>query len=490
MRKRVPIKDLHRSLLLLIAACAPTAYASESALERAALHLNAGAADSIEFEATGTYFQFSQAPGPGQPWPPFDVRDYVSTVDFVRGSVHSRYTRVQQIDPVRARPASGDQKLDQYMIDGVSWNASPTGVPTVMPANLAERTAEIWTTPQGFVRAARAHSASVKRSSAGKSEVAFTLGKYRYIGLIDASGDVDQVRTWMDSQVLGDTAIEWQFADYRDFGGTRFPARIKRVAGGFPWYELAVSRVKTNAATTFSVPDEVARNPVPAIASVNVTTLAPGVFHLAGGTHNSVVVEQARGIVVIEAPLNEQRSLAVIAKIRELIPGKAITHVINTHTHFDHAGGLRTYVNEGATVVTAEPNVAYFEKAWSAPRTLEPDALSGSKRKAHLQGFTGKLVLTDAKHPVEVHEILGSGHSDAFAMIWLPNERVLIEADAWTPAATAPGAPLNPLWKNLHENIERLKLDAERIAPLHGGMQTLTDLQRAIGKPAAPADDR
>jgi hypothetical protein len=64
-------------------------------------------------------------------------------------------------------------------------------------------------------------------------------------------------------------------------------------------------------------------------------------------------------------------------------------------------------------------------------------------------------------------------------MVFLPKEGILIEGDAWTPAATPPATP-SPLWVNLHQNIERLGLPVQRIAPLHGTMQTLDGLRAAI----------
>ena len=75
-----------------------------------------------------------------------------------------------------------------------------------------------------------------------------------------------------------------------------------------------------------------------------------------GGTHHSVAIDQADHIVVVEGPQNEARSEAVIAKVKETIPNKPIRYVINTHVHFDHSGGLRTYVDEGATIVTHAMN--------------------------------------------------------------------------------------------------------------------------------------
>ena len=467
--------------LLLCSTIGTAAAAAPDALQRAANHLRAEQIESLEFEAVGTYYQFSQAPGPGLPWPAFEVKDYIATLDFARGAVHSRYARWQKVEPDRLRPAPVEQKLDQYMLDGITWNIAADGSAAAIPANLDERTAEIWTTPQGFIRAAQDHSANVKHTADG-DQVTFTLGQYRYEGMIDADGRVVRVRTWMDSPVLGDTPIEWRFAEYRSFNGVPFPSRIERIVGGFPWYELTVSEVRVNTATPFTVPAEISKNPTPSVSQITVTQLAPGILYFTGGSHNSVIIEQEHGIVVVEAPLNEARSLAVIAKIHELIPNKPITHVINTHIHFDHAGGLRTYANEGALIVSAAPNVAYFKEAWQAPRTLNPDRLSLSKREPNFKPYTRKLVLADPERAIEVHEISGSGHSTAFSMIFLPRQKLLVQGDAWTPAPSGAGKTPNPYWVNLYDNIERLALHVERIAPLHGSLQTIDDLRIAIGQ--------
>ena len=55
-------------------------------------------------------------------------------------------------------------------------------------------------------------------------------------------------------------------------------------------------------------------------------------------------------------------------------------------------------------------------------------------------------------------------------MLYLPRQKLLVEGDAWTPttAGAKPPAVVNPLWLNLADNIARLKIDVERIQPLHG----------------------
>jgi NADPH:quinone reductase-like Zn-dependent oxidoreductase/glyoxylase-like metal-dependent hydrolase (beta-lactamase superfamily II) len=464
----------------LIIQVSTAATGQSSSLDVAAERLGVEAIQSLEFEAGGRYYQFGQAPAPELPWPPFDVDGYVATLDFARGAVHAKYHRVQVQEPGRARPHS-EQTMDQFAVDGVTWNLAPG--PTAIPANLAERNAELWASPQGFIKAARTHAARVASRADGGFDVSFTLGAFPFQGVVTAAGDVTQVRSIMDSAVLGDTPIEFRYSDYREFDGVRFPARIQRRVADLPWYDLEVTAVRVNTAQAFSVPAQIAAEPAPSAAPIEILELAPGLLLFGGGTHNSVVVEQAAGLVIVEAPLGEERAAAVIARARELFPAKRISAVINTHAHFDHAGGLRTFVDAGIPVITLARNARYYARAWAAPRTLNPDRLSRSGRKPVLRTFEDKLVLADARHPLEVHAIRGSGHNDAFAMVYLPADRLLVEADAWTPTppGAKPPAVVNPLWRNLADNIQRLGLDVQRIAPLHGAPQSIAALRAAIG---------
>ncbi len=146
------------------------------------------------------------------------------------------------------------------------------------------------------------------------------------------------------------------------------------------------------------------------------TKLANGVWHITGGSHHSVVVEFNDHMAVVEAPLDEARSLAVIAEAKKLVPNKPLRYVLTTHHHFDHSGGLRTYVAEGATVVTHQSNVPYFEKSLVAPATLSPDAQSTAAKKPTLQGVTGKDIITDGKQTVEIYATSGDTHTNEYTL--------------------------------------------------------------------------
>ena len=473
-------------VIVSIAACGEQVGTLAAAREA----MGADRVQAIEFTGSGRWFQFGQAPSPTLPWPQFDVSSYTTSINYATPAARVQMTRIQTVEPGRVRPAPTEQRPDQYVSGTSAWNLAtpPGGTPTPQPqpAAVDERTMEIWTTPHGFLLAAASNNATATPVGGG-SEVSFTIGgKHRYVGTIDAQNHVARVQTWIDNPILGDTEVDFIYSDYRDFDGIEFPARIVRRQGGHPVLDLTVSSVRANPAVNIVVPSEVSTATLPAVTAT-AEPIAPGVFYIKGGTHHSVAIDQRDHIVVVEGPLNEARSLVAIAKIKETIPNKPIRYLINSHHHFDHSGGLRTYVDEGATIVTHELNRPYYERAWSASRTINPDRLAQSKKTANFETLTEKHVLTDGKRSIEVHRLAGNGHNDAFVMVYLPAEKILIEVDAWAPLAPNAPAPtaVNPFAVNLHENIRRLKLDVKHVAALHGPrLATLADLSTAIGQTA------
>lgn len=467
---------------------ASTDQLAQDHLKNAVQVLQADSIKTLEVTAAGRWYQFGQAPVPGAAWPPFDVSSYTASLNFEAPAARVQIVRKQIVEPGRVRPVPVEQRADQYVNGATAWNlappqGSPPGTPPVVQPQAAavhERLSEIWTTPQGFLKAAVAHKARATATDKG-TEISFNADGHAFEGVLDAQHQVAQVKTWIDNPVLGDTLVEFQYDGYQDFNGTRFPSHIVRKQGGYPVLDLTVSAVKANGEVSVPVPAEAAKAPAQVVVS---ETLAPGVYYLRGGSHHSVLIEQQDHLVLVEAPLNEDRSNALIAKIKELVPGKPIRYVVNTHQHFDHSGGLRTFVDQGAIIVTHAANRSFYEEAWSTPHQLQPDALAGSKKSAEFETFSGQHVLDDGKRKIQLHELTGNGHNDAFIVVYLPAEKILVEADAYTPlpAGVPKPATPNPFSVNLYENIQRLKLDVRTIAALHGpGKVTLADLENFIG---------
>jgi glyoxylase-like metal-dependent hydrolase (beta-lactamase superfamily II) len=248
--------------------------------------------------------------------------------------------------------------------------------------------------------------------------------------------------------------------------------------------ELTVSSVQPNAPVDLAIPANVQAATIPAV-TVATSKIADGVWFLGGGSHHSVVVEFNNFITVIEGPLTEERSLAVIAEAKKLAPNKPIKYLVSTHHHFDHSGGLRTYVAEGATIVTNASNKPYWEKTFMAPATIVPDAQSKAHRKPSIQAVTDKYVITDGKQSIEIYNTTGDSHSDELMVAYILPAKVLVEADSYSPGpANAP--PPNPVPPNalvLYDNIQRLKLDVSTVVGIHGrGPVPMAEFLKFVGK--------
>ena len=126
----------------------------------------------------------------------------------------------------------------------------------------------------------------------------------------------------------------------------------------------------------------------------------------------------------------------------------------------------------------------------TAPRTLNPDRLALAKKAPELKIETvgDKKVMSDKTRTLELHLVKDNPHNDGILMAYLPAEKILIEVDLYTPLAAdaQPPATVSPNTTNLIANIERLKLDVEKILALHGpGVATKADLYKVCGQAAA-----
>ena len=482
-------QEVRKSLMMAVAFLGwlPTVtIGADAALERAATAMGASQLKTIRYTADGTGFTFGQAYKPGLPWPKIKLHTYTRAVNFETGSMRDEIvlSRAEALGG-GGYPHVAQQRNEQYVSGSFAWNQTPAG-PTPGPRFVADRAHQLGITPHGVVKSAIRNNASVRaatRNGRSYSVATFTEpGRFSATAFINADGLVERVESRLPDPVLGETSAVTTYSDYRDYGGIKFPARIAQTQGGFPVLDLTVRDVQPNAPVDIQPPEAVKT------ATERVTTerVADGVWFLAGGSHNSVAIEMKDHMIVVEAPLNDGRSVPMLAQVKHLAPGKPIRYVINSHTHFDHSGGLRAAVAEGATIITQAQNRPYFERAFAVANTINPDQLAKSGKKARFKVVDKKLVLCDDVRTVEIHHVDDSHHSDTFLMVYLPKDRLLIEADSFTPGPpnAPPPAQRNPNHTNLVDNLARLNLAVDRILPLHGRVVPVGELYTAIGQSA------
>jgi glyoxylase-like metal-dependent hydrolase (beta-lactamase superfamily II) len=212
---------------------------------------------------------------------------------------------------------------------------------------------------------------------------------------------------------------------------------------------------------------------------VELTEVAKGVVYVTGGTHHSLAIEMADHLIVVEAPLYEERSRAVLTALEKKFPGKPVRTVINTHFHNDHSGGLRAYVAAGATVVTGKVNEEFFQQAFRSPHTREPDSLQRNPKPAAIDPVDAeKKLLSDGARQVEILPVANS-HVEGMLAVYLPHEKLLFVSDLFSPGALRQ----NPLFcQELLDAVRRYNLSVEHIVGGHGNkVGTLSELRQAAG---------
>lgn len=479
------MKSIHSvTLLALLSLTARAALAqnADAVIQRAQKAM--GDVKSIRYSGTGHLGAVGMNWNATSPWHTSALSSYIRTIDYPSASSTEEMTRSQENPPMLGGEAPFVDVIHEgRRVSGkYAWN-QPANANPPLPPNVArpvpdmayERGLQIWLTPHGFLKAAAENHASAQTGEEAGQKVTiltFTTGKNKITGTIDARNLVTAVKTRVPNPVLGDMLVESAYSDYKDFNGVKFPAHILEKQGGFPTLDLVVTSAQANVEGAALQVPEAAQRAAVTPEKVTPEKLADGVWMLHGRA-SSGLIEFRDFVAVVDAPTDESRSLQVIAAVKQLVPNKPIRYVINTHHHFDHSGGLRTYVAEGATVITHEGNKAFYESVWKQPRTMEPDKLSQNPKEASFITYKSKYVLTDGNRTVEVHLTIGDLHDEFLSFAYLPKEKLLIEVDDFSDRY-ATSLSLG-LWNNLLGNLHRLNLEVDRISPLHGEIISMPD---------------
>ncbi len=410
-----------------------------------------------------------QSYSPADDWPRFEVTTYTRTIDYDAKSSREELTRRQGNYPARGQVIQGEQQLVSLSSGTYGWNMQGTNAMAVAPDAAEIRQLEIWLTPHGFLKAAMAPNANPTAlrthiygdfdDGADVTIVSImALGKYRVNGTIAPDNTVQRVQTWIPNPVFGDLVLEHRYDNYKTFGNLKFPSGLHSHLGNPVLHQGHNSQ-------DIQVADIVANGPAPALAipdAVRKASVAPvdGRVVEAGERRVSDCRRLApqRGrrvqdyVAVVEAPQNEERSLAVIGEVKKLIPGKPIRYIVNTHHHSDHSGGLRTFVAQSATIITHPINKEFYEKVllYPAARTLQPDIMSrfypwaSFNRTPIFEPVGQKYVLSDGTRTMEIYPVTQLAHAASMLIAYLPAEKILINADLYSPPAPGATPPATP----------------------------------------------
>jgi Zn-dependent hydrolases, including glyoxylases len=313
------------------------------------------------------------------------------------------------------------------------------------------------------------------------------------------SGQVSRLVTQENDFPCGDVEIIVAFSDWSRHDGLAFPSQAELRWDGVVLHRETRERIEVNPPlddATFVLPESHPFDPEAAergtfneqwvhralamgapisLDSGGIVTfdITPEVVSLGGGIHHSLAIALDSTVVVVDPPQHEDRSLAVIEAVTARWPDKPISHLILTHHHHDHSGGIRAYAAIGAELIVAEGDRAFITSCLDRPHTISPDTLAATTARPTIRTVADDG-LSLGGGAIEVHRI-SSPHSDENLVVYVAGPKLLFNADLFNPGLVPPGVVPPPYWsifsRDFRHQIEALNLDIEALLGAHGALE-------------------
>jgi hypothetical protein len=434
---------------------------------------------TLRIEGGGTGYQLGQNLLPEAELTTFKVTGYVRIFDLAAGRTSTQQTRTAQFlfagNPV-TRP--------HVALDGdVAYNVGADGTAArASERDARDRRIDVLHHPVTIVRTALDLASTVtnlrQQGDDDLVDVTTAHGDTLTLAVNRATKLPSRVQSKAAHPNLGDVTITTVFQNYQDVSGVKLPTRLVTTTDDYPQLTIDVTKNEINVDTAGLAASDAlkaATAPTPAPQVVTVEPVGKGIWWLAGsGNHRSIVFEFADHLTLFEVPVSEARSKAVIDKARTLST-KPLTHVIVSHHHFDHSGGLRVAVSEGLTVITHRLSEPFFKMLVARPFTIEPDALAKAPRPLTLQLVDDALTLMDASMEVQLYHLLDNPREGTNLYAYVPRDKMLVQADLYDNTWLR-----HPWGESVLKNLEQRKLTIVTHVPVHGGREPFADTVKTI----------
>lgn len=257
----------------------------------------------------------------------------------------------------------------------------------------------------------------------------------------------------------GEVEISWWFADFSEIGGGgRWPQRYGVTVDGVSYTEMSVDSVVVGGELGLEAdPDlrvlEVRDEPSDERPALDLESLSPGVYRVPDVRSGfaPLVVEFERSLIVVDAPASfpllgqipvgetdpsasmSEPSERLIDLLRSRWPDKPISHLLLTHHHQDHIGGVRAFVANETVIVGTAPSIDAARRVAALPGAEVGDRLAENPRELVAEVVETSRVWSDASQEVAFVPVGENPHADGIAVIHLPRLDLMYVSDLMTP---------------------------------------------------------
>jgi glyoxylase-like metal-dependent hydrolase (beta-lactamase superfamily II) len=268
--------------------------------------------------------------------------------------------------------------------------------------------------------------------------------------------------------------VEYRFEDYALIDGIAFNKTFRLLLNDDNNLEITnkLTRVNAPVAEFTQVADTLREIPAVVPDDFKLQEIDEGVFLVGGTSSYGLFVEMNDYIVAIGGT---QGVAARLTEVRKHISDKPVRYGVLTHHHSDHVPGASDYAAEGATIITFKENETVVRNA-------------AGDEDAKLEFVNEHMSLTDGERTIELYDIGPTPHAEHLLIAYLPQEKIIFEADHFSLPRTGPMPPASPATFAFAEALARLELDYNKVVGAHSPrIGSPADLQASVEQQAATA---
>jgi len=531
---KTPIRPVFIAVFTLVSGAAVAASAQDlvkRAIEAAGGEAALGQLKTVAIRGQNVHWEIESSVEPGKAAKP---RQGSESKFFIQRDLTSGAARIDWERRVVRTPKPLLQNYSEILVDGIGYvsgidsaartrisvQSNPPGHPmsgaraAVTYRELARQSPRLLLDMKNDPKAVKAIAA---QTVDGKKlpAVQYDLRNWSFVVMFDPETRLPaRIRTRDGDPIQGDSNYDLVLSDWRSVGGAKVAhgltyqlngrdltvIKYDQVAAnpslGADLFEIPITAraIAVRAALGTGIPYQwmIRRNywgnlmdsdtvgwDVSAMAEPELKDIAPGVSLSQGVSHNSLVIEMDKYLVVFDAPINEQFSEWMILASKKRYPGKPIRYLMLTHHHWDHASGARTYVAEGATVIVGKGNKEHFARMFSAPGKELNDRLHLNPRKANIIEVGDRHTLKGGKREIQILHI-DSQHSIATLIGYVTDVKLGFVTDIWSTNTPLPAKPTQG-HREVVAGLKKWGVTPENFAHGHGSPAPYAVLLKFVG---------